>query len=71
MAEDLDEIKSIKTLAIAALKTAMTAPKPDYSIDGQSVSWTAYVAMLREQTAWCDQQIASNEPFEFITEGHT
>lgn len=68
---DLDEIKEIKTTAIAALKVAMASPKPDYSIDGQSVSWSSYIAMLQNQIAWCDAQIANNEPFEFITEGRT
>jgi hypothetical protein len=35
---------------VAAVLAEITAnPKPDYSIDGQSVSWTSYYATLTQR----------------------
>jgi hypothetical protein len=33
---------------VTAYQTACVAPKPNYSIDGQSVSWGEYLKMLSE-----------------------
>ena len=38
---------SLDTL-LTAYQTACSAPKPNYSIDGQSVSWGEYMKMLSE-----------------------
>lgn len=31
---------------VATITTITASPKPDYSIDGQTVSWSAYLATL-------------------------
>ena len=39
-------------------------PKPTYSIDGQTVSWTAYLRSLEETVEWCNAQLRGLEPAE-------
>lgn len=57
---------------VAANLAAITAdPKPNYTIDGQSVSWQglfdSYVAQLEKLNA----QINAADPYEFETRGET
>jgi hypothetical protein len=46
------DVKAELTTAMESLVTALVAacanPRPSYSLDGQSVSWEAYVKMLIE-----------------------
>jgi hypothetical protein len=43
-------------------------PKPNYSIDGQSVSHADYFRMLTEQYGVLNELIAAGTPFEITTE---
>ena len=54
---------------VVALIVEITAdPKPDYSINGQSVSWSAYLAMLTEQLEKLRAaQVALAGPYEVVT----
>lgn len=55
-----------QTLAIIAEITAQ--PKPDYSVDGQSVSWNDYLAQLQKTVDWCDRRLAAEEgPVEIVS----
>jgi len=54
-------------LAILADVTAQ--PKPTYYIDGQHVHWGEYVDRLHDTVAWCDRQLAGEEPFEIRSQG--
>lgn len=58
---DLDDLKATKSLAITNLKTALTSPKPTYSVDGQRVEWTEYTDMLRRQISGLNELIAAEE----------
>ena len=71
MPTDQEQIRTIKSQTLALLADVTTIPKPSYSIDGQSVSWSDYLAQLRETVRWCDQQLAGEEPFEEHTRGCT
>jgi hypothetical protein len=42
---------ALRALAEAALVEALTNPAPNYSINGESVSYADYIRMLREQLA--------------------
>jgi len=58
---------------IAAQLASMTAnPKPNYSIDGQSVSWADYLNMLLQQqeSLYHARQMADG-PFEVRSMGTT
>ncbi|HEY4309853.1 MAG TPA: hypothetical protein VGN12_10415 [Pirellulales bacterium] len=64
MPTDLDQLQAIKSQALAIIADLTAAPKPTYTIDGQQVAWSDYLAQLRQTVAWCDDQIARDEPFE-------
>jgi len=46
-------------------------PKPTYSIDGQTVSWTDYVRALQETVDWCDAKLIGLAPFEIQSQATT
>ena len=55
-----------QTLSIIAEVTAN--PKPTYSIDGQAVSWTEYLAQLQKTISWCDDMLAREDgPVEVVS----
>jgi len=57
---------------IAANLAAITAePKPNYSIDGQSVSWQSLFESYTDQLLKLDALIAAAEPFEIHSQGTT
>lgn len=59
----------IKALALTRLAETLANPKPSYSIDGQSVSWTEYQKMLQETIRWADEQAATDAgPYESIVQ---
>lgn len=66
--EDLTEIRDN---LIAAIKDATANPKPNYSIDGQSVSWGTFLDSLMARLKDIDEQIAAQEPVEFVSRGTT
>ncbi len=61
---DREQIELIRNLTLAQLVELRASPKPTYSIDGQTVSWTAYVASLQETVDWCDTKLVGLAPFE-------
>lgn len=68
---DADTIKTIKT-QLLQIKLDLTAqPKPTYTIDGQTVQWTEYLAQVNKEIEWCDKQLAGEEPFEIHSQGYT
>lgn len=69
MPTDLEQLQTIKSQTLATIAELTAAPKPTYSIDGQQVMWADYLAQLRQTVAWCDEQIAANEPFETHSRG--
>ena len=56
---------------IAARLAEVTAnPKPDYSIDGESWSWSSYVTMLTNQLSVLEKSIITADgPFEVRSRG--
>jgi hypothetical protein len=71
MPTDAQQIATIKTQTLAIIAEITTSPKPSYSIDGQSVSWGAYLQQLQQTIAWCDAQASSETPFEIHSRGYT
>lgn len=66
---DLTNLQTARSNLISALTTATASPKPNYSINGQSVSWSDYLRSLREEIAAIDALIAEEEgPYEVTTE---
>jgi hypothetical protein len=62
----------IKSQALALIAEITANPKPNYTIDGQTVAWADYLAQLRATVAWCDQQTAADAgPVEVRSQGFT
>lgn len=71
MPSDAELLATIKSNYLAELARESEAPKPSYSIDGQSVSWDSYRDSLWAKIKEIDAQIAAAEPFEFTSQGWT
>jgi hypothetical protein len=68
---DREQIELIRRLTLAQLVELRTNPKPTYSIDGQTISWTAYIASLQETVDWCDVKLIGLGPFEVQSQAVT
>jgi len=68
---DREQIETIRRLTLAQLVDVRANPKPTYSIDGQTVSWTAYVRSLVETVDWCDAKLIGLERFEVQSQATT
>ena len=65
---DIEQIRKIRSQTLALLAEVTGAPKPTYSVDGQSVAWNDYLKQLCETVTWCDTRLDNEEPFEFRTQ---
>lgn len=66
----LDSLTASQANIAATLASITASPKPSYSIDGQSISWTEYHAMLVAQLKELNLLIAiADGPFEYVTQG--
>lgn len=71
MATDLQNLQASRSNLITALVAATADPKPNYSINGQSVSWADYLKMLRSEISAMEQLIAAEDgPYEVVAQGH-
>lgn len=66
---DAERIAAIKHQTLALIEEITATPKPNYRIDGQSVSWGRYLQQLMDTVAWCDRQLAGEVPFEVRSQG--
>ena len=71
MPSDLEAIQTIKAQALTMIGQLTAAPKPTYSLDGQTVSWGEYLARLQATVDWCERKLAGAEPFEIQSQGLT
>ena len=71
MSSYLDDLLAARD-NIAANLAAMTAnPKPNYSVDGQSLSWQSLFDSYMAQLEKLDIQINGAQPFEVRSRGYT
>lgn len=68
---DREQIELIRSQTLAQLVDLRANPKPTYSIDGQTVSWTDYVRSLEETVDWCDAKLIGLAPFEVQSQATT
>lgn len=65
-------LESIRANILARIAEVTASPKPNYSIDGQQVSWQSYLDSLMKQLDAIDIRINSTqEPFEVVSRGVT
>jgi hypothetical protein len=67
----LSQLQAIKANILARIEEITAQPKPNYTIDGQSVSWQSYLDSLFDKLTAIDTQINSTEPFEEISKGYS
>jgi hypothetical protein len=68
---DIEQIQSIRSLSLAQLADLRANPKPTYTIDGQTVSWTTYMTSLQVAVDWCDAKLIGLAPFEVRSQAIT
>jgi len=68
---DREQIESIRSQTLAQLVDLRANPKPTYSIDGQTVSWTDYIRSLEQTVDWCDAKLIGLAPFEVQSQATT
>jgi hypothetical protein len=71
MPSDRQQLETIRSQALAQLVDLRAHPKPNYSIDGQKVSWESYVRSLEATVDWCDLKLIGLDPFEVRSRGVT
>jgi hypothetical protein len=64
-------LATIKSNILARLEDITSQPKPNYSIDGQQVSWQSYFDSLMANLERINAQINASEPFEEVSRGRT
>jgi hypothetical protein len=68
---DIEQIQSIRQFTLAQLADLRANPKPTYTIDGQTVSWTTYISSLQAAVDWCDAKLIGLAPFEVRSQAIT
>jgi hypothetical protein len=58
MPYDVATLTLIRDRAADNLAAVLAAPKPTYSIDGQSVSWAEYMERLKSEIDWATGELA-------------
>jgi hypothetical protein len=72
MASELETLQSIRTSLLEQIESLTESPRPNYSVDGQSVSWQSLYDSLWDKLQRVNEQIAQFEgPFEIETRGCT
>jgi hypothetical protein len=66
-----EALATIKNNILARLEEITAQPKPNYSIDGQQVSWQSYFDSLMANLERINHQINASEPFEEVSRGRT
>jgi hypothetical protein len=71
MSTNAENIETIKTNTLARIAEMSANPQPNYSVDGQTVSWGDLMAQLQKTVEWCNQQASAETPFEVMSQGYT
>ncbi len=71
MPTDLEQLQTIRTQALASIAEITAAPKPSYTLDGQTVSWNAYLRRLQQTVDWCERKMAGEQPIEVRSQAGT
>lgn len=65
-----DTLTTIKTQILSNIEDVTLNPKPNYNIDGQSISWSEYLKSLFDSLAMVNQQLVIEAgPFELESRG--
>lgn len=62
MASDADNLRTIRSNLLTALATESVNPKPNYTIDGRSYSWSDWRSKILADCRELSDQIAMLDP---------
>lgn len=65
----LEQIQKIRNQSLQQIADLTKEPKPTYSVDGQSVSWTDHLQQLQKTVQWCNTMINTERPESVISQG--
>ncbi len=71
MANDIEQIETIRTLTLAQLAQMRADPSAGYQFGNEEISWGELVSRLEQTIDWCDAKLADYQPFEVRSEGRT
>jgi hypothetical protein len=71
MLTDAQQIATIKSQTLARMAEITAEPKPNYSIDGQTIAWSDYLRQLQQTIDWCNEKLAGEMPCEFQSQGYS
>ena len=66
-----EQLERIRTNILNRIEEITANPKPNYSIDGQTVSWQSYLDSLMARLTAINEQINADTPFEEVSRGIT
>ena len=69
MATNKAQLETIKSQTLQIMVDITANPKPTYTIDGQTMQWSDYLAKLRETVNWYNRQLGGEDPFEIASRG--
>jgi|YNPNPStandDraft_1061719.scaffolds.fasta_scaffold188831_1 hypothetical protein len=71
MASDAETLRQIRAQTLALMEQITRQPKPTYSLEGQQIAWSEYLARLQAVVDWCDRKLAEREPVELRSQAVT
>ena len=71
MSDDLQVLRQIRAQTLALMDQMTRQPKPTYSLEGQQIAWSEYLARLQAVVDWCDRKLAELEPVELRSQAVT
>ena len=66
----IDDLNTAKQQLLDRIIEITAEPKPNYSIDGQNISWASYLQTLLDGINKLDIEINALEPFEIQSTGY-
>lgn len=70
MATVLENLEAARLALSAKIAEVLASPKPDYNLDGQSFSYSAYYTMLTAQLKELDEAIVRAQgPYQVSSKG--
>ena len=71
----ITDLEAQLTLVNTRITALLASPKPDYNVDGQSMSWAGYLSVLNgmrdDLIEKINEQQAISTPYEVVSRGIT
>jgi hypothetical protein len=71
MANQVTSLTTVRDNILAKLEEISVNPKPNYSIDGQTVNHADFFASLLKSLEQTNRALAASESYEFIEQAYT